>query len=719
MKNKKVVLVVIGGILVILGLGGVFFIMDSDSSDQTQEINSEVNTVLLEKTDLKTYESFDGILKYEDDFRIITEQEGVLTYLAPEGQELARGAEIYRIYRSPEASQLLAADQQIASAEAGIAQAELALENLNAAPTAAQIASAEAGIAQAELALENLNAAPTAAQIASAEAGIAQAELAFENLNAAPTAAQIASAEAAIAQAELALENLNAAPTAAQIAAADSSLAQAEANFAQGANTIVSTHADRLIARQSLCNADILDEASWVCPENLRGQAFPDDLIASLVDMISNGILSPEANNLLSSQKNYEAAIESSKTLEKNLEQALANQSALDEPPTEAQLLQATQSLQSAKEHRFALDEPSTEAQLLQVTQSLQSAKEQRSALDERPTEAQLLQATQALQSAKEQRYALDEAPTDAQLLQATQSLQSAMAGLKTAQENRKDYVEGYSASILMFGDIPAWRDMTEGIAPGEDIKQLKLNLIDLGYGTIETLGNDLYFNPATTAAISKLQSDMNLILSGEIILGEVIFTPGTSLVKSSSSLQTVGRKLNAGSELFSLTPIEKVVTQTGPDGSVTILRESLQIVEIQVDVGDRNLVNEGTEVEIELPDESLVTGIVREVGNLAVVPQEGDPFLEVLIGVKSSTEYFEWTGATFTINVTSELAKGVLASPVNGLLAILSGGYAVEIVTATGTTLIPIETGIYADGWVEITGPGLRSGTEIIVANQ
>ncbi len=667
MKNKKVVLVVIGGILVILGLGGVFFIMDSDSSDQTQEINSEVNTVLLEKTDLKTYESFDGILKYEDDFRIITEQEGVLTYLAPEGQELARGAEIYRIYRSPEASQLLAADQQIASAEAGVAQAELALENLNAAPTAAQIASAEAGIAQAELALENLNAAPTAAQIA----------------------------------------------------AADSSLAQAEANFAQGANTIVSTHADRLIARQSLCNADILDEASWVCPENLRGQAFPDDLIASLVDMISNGILSPEANNLLSSQKNYEAAIESSKTLEKNLEQALANQSALDEPPTEAQLLQATQSLQSAKEHRFALDEPSTEAQLLQVTQSLQSAKEQRSALDERPTEAQLLQATQALQSAKEQRYALDEAPTDAQLLQATQSLQSAMAGLKTAQENRKDYVEGYSASILMFGDIPAWRDMKEGIAPGEDIKQLKLNLIDLGYGTIETLGNDLYFNPATTAAISKLQSDMNLILSGEIILGEVIFTPGTSLVKSSSSLQTVGRKLNAGSELFSLTPIEKVVTQTGPDGSVTILRESLQIVEIQVDVGDRNLVNEGTEVEIELPDESLVTGIVREVGNLAVVPQEGDPFLEVLIGVKSSTEYFEWTGATVTINVTSELAKGVLASPVNGLLAILSGGYAVEIVTATGTTLIPIETGIYADGWVEITGPGLRSGTEIIVANQ
>ena len=135
--------------------------------------------------------------------------------------------------------------------------------------------------------------------------------------------------------------------------------------------------------------------------------------------------------------------------------------------------------------------------------------------------------------------------------------------------------------------------------------------------------------------------------------------------------------------------------------------------------MGDRDLVDEGSEVEIELPDESLVRGIVREVGTLAVVPQEGDPFLEVLIAVEGGTEYFEWTGATVTINVTKELASGVLASPVNGLLALLSGGYALEIVTPTGTTLIPVETGIYADGWVEVSGPGLQPGTEIVVANQ
>ena len=591
MKNWTVILIVVVGVLIVSGLIGAFLLNGTyfDSDTQLQEVNAELETVLLEKKDLKTYETFDGTLKYEDDVRITIETEGVLTYLAPEGEELSRGAEIYRVYRSLEASQILAADQQIASADANVAQAELALENLNAAPTVAQIASAEA------------------------------------------------------------------------------SLALAEANLDQGKNNLSSTQASRLISRQLLCTADTQDEASLICPMNLKGEPFPDDLIDYLLDMISNSILSTEANNLLNSQKSYEAAVQSQQTLEKNLTQALESRSALDEPPTEAQLLQATQSLQSAKEQRLALDEP----------------------------------------------------PTEAQLLQATQSLQSASAGLSTALENRKDLQEGYSASVLMFGNIPAWRDMKDGITPGEDVRQLKLNLIALGYGTVETLGKGPDFTPGTRAAIIELQSDLNIVASGEIILGEVVFTQGTSLVKSSSTTQSVGGKINAGTELFYLTPVEKVETQIGSDGSVTVNQDSLQIVEIQVDVSERNLVSEASKVEIELPDESLVPGIVREVGSLAVVPQEGDPFLEVLISVDGSMEYFEWTGASVTVNVTKELASGVLATPVNGLLALLTGGYALEAVTGTGTVLIPVETGIYADGWVEVSGPGLKPGVEIVVAGQ
>ena len=617
MKNWKVGLTVAGGILVIAVAAGAFINKDAylSESDQTQAKNSAFTTIFLEQKDLKTYESFNGTLKYEDDIRIITAREGVLTYLAPEGQELTRGAEIYRIYHSPGESELLAADQQIVSADANVAQAELALENLNSPATTAQIASADANIAQAELAFENLNSPATTAQIGTADVGITQAE----------------------------------------------------SNLAQGKNTVTSTDAARLIARQSLCTADKQDEASWLCPDNLRGELFPDNLITSLIDMISNNILSAEANNLLNTQKNYEAALDSQRVFEKNLEQALNNKLALDETPTEAELLQATRSLQSSKE----------------------------------------------------QRLALDETPTEAELLQAIRSLNSATSSLNIALQNRKDLVEGYSASLLMFGDLSVWRDMKEGIGPGEDINQLKLNLIALGYGTTETLEVDSTFDPNTTTAIMKLQSDLNLISSGEVIFGEIIFASGTSMVNSSSTLQNRGEKINTGVELFSLTPIEKISTQIGSDGAINIASKSLQKVEIQVSVADQNLVVKGSEVEIELPDESTIVGLVDEVGSFAVVPQDGDPFLEISIAVEGSTEYFKWTGAVVTVNATKELAKGVLASPVNGLLALLSGGYALEIITKTGTTLVPVETGIYADGWVEIHGSGLQPGTEIIVPNQ
>ena len=617
MRNWKLGLIVAGGILVIAVAVGAFMAKGTyfSQNDQTQAINSDFNTVLLEQKNLKTYESFSGTLKYEDDVHIITTGEGVLTYLAPEGQGLTRGAEIYRIYQSPEDSELLAADQQVTSADANVAQAELTLENLNSPATAAQIASADANVAQAE------------------------------------------------------------------------------SNLTQGENTITSTDAARLIARQSLCSADKQDEASWLCPNNLRGQVFPDKLISSLIDMISNNILSAEANSLLNAQKNYEAALESLGVLEKNLEQVLSS--------------------------RLGLDEPSTEAEVLQATQTLNSAKEQRLALNELPTEAEFLQANLSLQSSKEQRLALNELPTEAELLQATQSLNSATSSLNIALQNRKDLIEGYSASLLMFGELSAWRDMKEGIAPGEDINQLKLNLIALGYGTTETLEMDSTFGSNTTAAIMKLQSDLNLISSGEINFGEITFVSGTSMVNFSSTLPNIGGKINTGTELFSLTPIERISTQISSNGAINISSKSLQKVEIQVDVADQNLVVKGSEVEIELPDESTIVGVVDEVGSFAIVPQDGDPFLEVSIAVEGSAEYFKWTGALVTVNATKELAKGVLASPVNGLLALLSGGYALEIVTETGTILVPVETGIYADGWVEINGSGLQPGTEIVVPSQ
>jgi hypothetical protein len=57
-----------------------------------------------------------------------------------------------------------------------------------------------------------------------------------------------------------------------------------------------------------------------------------------------------------------------------------------------------------------------------------------------------------------------------------------------------------------------------------------------------------------------------------------------------------------------------------------------------------------------------------------------------------------------------------VLAVPANALLALLEGGYAVERVTdGGGTELVAVETGLFADGWVEVSGD-LAEGDEVVV---
>jgi hypothetical protein len=56
----------------------------------------------------------------------------------------------------------------------------------------------------------------------------------------------------------------------------------------------------------------------------------------------------------------------------------------------------------------------------------------------------------------------------------------------------------------------------------------------------------------------------------------------------------------------------------------------------------------------------------------------------------------------------------------VTALLAQPSGGYAVEVVGAAGTGhLVAVSLGLFddADGLVQVAGPGLAAGQEVVVA--
>jgi hypothetical protein len=174
---------------------------------------------------------------------------------------------------------------------------------------------------------------------------------------------------------------------------------------------------------------------------------------------------------------------------------------------------------------------------------------------------------------------------------------------------------------------------------------------------------------------------------------------------------------VNSNTNLVSLTPVERTDTQVRQDGTIFSTTESLQIVQTSIDVANQDLIEVGSEVEIELPDESVVPGIIKTIGSIAIIPQGAqEPFLEVSVAIAGNVSFPEWTGASVTVSITKELAQDVLAVPVTSLLALLGGGYALEIVQPESNILVRVEAGIYANGWVEVTGPSLEPGREVIV---
>ena len=610
-------LAVIGFIAFTLYNQGIIKISDKTEPDTSIALS----TVAVEIKDLKQYDELEGILEYGEIFEAKSNGDGILTFVATEGSDLDRGSFIFTFHSQLNETSLMNAEQQIASASASVAQAKLALENLQKSPSKSQIASAEASIAQAKLALENLKTPPTAAQIASADASVAQS-----------------------------LNSLN-------------------SNKEQLENKTTSLR----IARKNYCDqVESLGLDTWAKLENICPEA--DSIISeTAIDTLSNNLFKHDglvtlSNNFLVAYNNYQTAIESVNTSEIGLNSAQEQRTALQtETPTEKQLDQANKNLESAVQHRSALDEP----------------------------------------------------PSDSELTSSLLSLENAKASLLTAETNKENLYKssGTFGSILLFGQIPAWREIKMGITPGLDIKQLKHNLAMLGYGSESTTNESSeIFTSLTKESIKKMQVDLGLNSTGTLSLGDIVFLPGKSTVQYNSNFPSIGTVVSPNSVVISLLPIEEesLSNKTLTPQSF----KSLQKVSTTIPVVNKELIQIDSQVKIELPNELEVYGSVSDIGKIAIIPQgnqSGDPYLEVSITIKGDKSFPEWTGANVTVYVTREIASAVMAVPVTSLVSLLGGGYGLEVVTNNTTQLVPVEVGMYSDGWVEVRSEYLKTGVKVM----
>jgi hypothetical protein len=65
-------------------------------------------------------------------------------------------------------------------------------------------------------------------------------------------------------------------------------------------------------------------------------------------------------------------------------------------------------------------------------------------------------------------------------------------------------------------------------------------------------------------------------------------------------------------------------------------------------------------------------------------------------------------------VDFVSNKRANVLAVPVVALLALPQGGFGVEVVQGTRTRIVPVTTGMFAAGRVEVRGQGIAEGVRV-----
>jgi peptidoglycan hydrolase-like protein with peptidoglycan-binding domain len=83
----------------------------------------------------------------------------------------------------------------------------------------------------------------------------------------------------------------------------------------------------------------------------------------------------------------------------------------------------------------------------------------------------------------------------------------------------------------LMYGSVPAYRSLEQGVSDGPDVVELNENLTDLGFDPYRAITDDEVFGEATAAAVKRWQKAEGLEQTGEVELGRIVFAPGARRV--------------------------------------------------------------------------------------------------------------------------------------------------------------------------------------------
>jgi membrane fusion protein, multidrug efflux system len=240
-------------------------------------------------------------------------------------------------------------------------------------------------------------------------------------------------------------------------------------------------------------------------------------------------------------------------------------------------------------------------------------------------------------------------------------------------------------------------------------VRQLERNLAALGYRGFTV---DRTFTSATAAAVAAWQADVGLPRTGTVEVGRVVFTPGPVRIAGNSARvgDSVGREGEGGAPVLSYTGTRRLVS-------------------VELEVADLPLAVKGRTVTVTVPGRGAVKGRISQVGT-AITTQsapagegtrsEGataataDAVVDVTVTIRDQRALGSLDAAPVDVDFVSSKRVNVLAVPVVALLALPRGGFGVEVVQGATTRIVPVRTGMFAAGQVEISGTGIAAGMRV-----
>jgi len=259
---------------------------------------------------------------------------------------------------------------------------------------------------------------------------------------------------------------------------------------------------------------------------------------------------------------------------------------------------------------------------------------------------------------------------------------------------------------VLLYGQVPAWRDLTPGMTQGPDVRELQRNLAALGYHPGPADGQ---YGWSTQVAVERWQQAHRLTVTGTIPLGQVAFLPGPLRVTAAA---------------------EPLGTPAAPGAAVLSGTSDTPVVTVSLTVGGP-AVRPGDQVLVTMPDgTTTVPGVVSSVGRVATqsaatagqgsggTGSASSAVIPVTVRISMSQLPPGLDQAPVQVSVIQQRDRGVLAVPVTALLAEPGGGYAVRV-SGPGHQLIRVTTGVFdgSTGLVEVAGRGLTDGLSVEVA--